>query len=332
MLELTPKGPPTSSEPFHLSTSSARLFQSCPRRFAYRYSLGIEGKAPPDERQQFGTAVHKAIEVNATKRPADWSVREATLGLDADQAALVAGTAAAYATVWEGTLSYTAAELELLVGLRNPRLVLLAIVDGLATTVANRPVLVEHKTTESDIRPGSWYWEKLQLDLQASLYLWAAARNGVEVEHVEWDVIKRPRASRRSEPVPAEYYARAGKYGKAGDLKPGTGLPAESPAEFAGRIRDAMLAEPTVYFQRAPVVRMSDELDSAVADLESIGEQILGCWDRNSFPRNPNSCMAFGKRCEFWEACTGSASPADPQLYQLRKSREPKPEAPPDAF
>ncbi len=313
------------SSPFRLSPSSIRLFQSCPRKFQYRYCQGIEGKREPDVKLQFGTAIHAALEHNANKPAAAWSVREAASGLDVDLSCLVAGTAAAYASYWEGTLHYQAVELELETELRNPRLTYLTILDGIAETASGTRVVVEHKSTESDIRPGSWYWERTQLDTQASAYIWAARAAGYAVEHVEWDAIKRPNLKRRIEDVPPEYYVKAGKWGSAGDLKPGTGIPAEQPAEFAKRVRDNAIAEPETYFQRAPVVRLDDELEAALADVEQVGAQILSAWDGDAWPRNPSSCFAFGQRCEFWEVCTGAAQPTDDSLYQIKRRRDKTP-------
>lgn len=313
--------PPSSSSPFRLSPSSMRTYQSCPRKFKHTYLDGIEGKQLPDDKLQFGTAIHAAIEQNINRAPGAWSVRESARGLDVELGALVAGVAAAYASYWTSTLHYKGAEISLETELRNPRLTLLTIVDGLGTTAAGELVLVEHKTTESDIRPGSFYWERTLLDLQGSAYIWAARLNGHDVAHVEWDAIKKPRLTRRIEAVAPEYYVKSGKWGSAGDLKPGTGIPAETPLEFAKRVKETILADPTTYFQRNPVVRLEDELDAALADIEQTGEQILASWDSASWPRNTASCMAWGRRCSFWELCTGSAQPTDDTLYQLRKRR-----------
>jgi hypothetical protein len=304
-----------------LSPSSLRLFQSCPRKTKYRYYYSIEGKQPPDDKLKFGTAIHKAIEVNVNKPVPDWSVREAAAGLDVDLSCLVAGTAAAYAVHWDGTLQYRAAELRLETELRNDRLTYLTILDGLAETDGGDLVVVDHKSTESDIRPGSWFWEKLQLDIQASSYVWAARANGHDVQHALWDGIKRPKFVRRTEAIAPEHYVKSGKWGKAGDLKPGTGLPVETPAEFAKRTRDTMLAEPDVYFQRAPVMRLQDELDAAMAEVELIGEQLLRAWDRSEWPRNPGACFSYGAKCEYFDLCTGNAQPTDETLYQLKTRR-----------
>jgi hypothetical protein len=306
-----------------LSPSSVKLFQACQRKTQLRYYYGIEGRREPDDKLKFGTAIHKAIELNANKPVPSWSVREAAVGLDHDLSCQLAGAAAAYAVHWDGTLHYRATELRLETELRNDRLRYLTILDGLAETEGGELVVVDHKSTESDIRAGSWFWEKLQLDTQASSYIWAARANGHDVQHALWDAIKRPTFRRRDEAIPAEHYVKAGKWGKAGDLKPGTGVPAEPVAEYAKRIRDTMLAEPDVYFQRAPVIRLQDELDAAMAEVEMVGEQLLRAWDRNEWPRNPQACFSYGQRCEYWELCTGSAAPTDETLYQLRTRKEP---------
>jgi hypothetical protein len=252
-------------------------------------------------------------------------VAEAVVGLDADLGALVAGTIAAYQSHWSGTLSYQSTELELSTPLRNPKLRLVTILDGIAVDSAGRLVVVEHKTTSSDMSPGSWYYEKLTLNRQASAYLWAARENGFPVEHVEWDVIKKPSLRRTATAIEPEYYSRAGKWGAVGDLKPGTGIPVESVAAFAKRVRDRMLAEPAAYFQRAPVVRMEDELESAIEDIEALGEQVITAWETSAWPQNPDSCRAYGQLCEYHPICSRAASPDDRKLYQLRTKRKEAP-------
>ncbi len=320
MLDLQPTPAPTASKPFRLSPSSIKLFQSCPRKFYHRYYNSIESKAIPDDSLQFGTAIHAVIEANINKPAGSWRLGEAVVGLDADLGALVAGTAAAYAVYWGKSLTYRAAELELDTPLRDPRLRLVTVLDGLATD-NDVLVVVDHKSSKSDISPGSWFWEKLTLDAQASAYIWAARENGYAVEHAVWDAIAKPKLRRMCDGVPAEYYSRSGKWGDAGSLKPGTGVPAETVAGFAKRVRDTLLLDPTAYFQRAPVVRLDSELAEAVAEIEQVGDQILRAWDNAAWPRNPNSCMAFGRKCEFLPICDGSSTAADDTLYRIRKPR-----------
>jgi hypothetical protein len=106
-----------------------------------------------------------------------------------------------------------------------------------------------------------------------------------------------------------------------GGLKPGTGIEVEAVGAFAARVRDKMLSSPADYFQRAPVVRLDDELEAAVKDIEAIGEQVLHAFDTSAWPQNPESCMAFGERCEYLPLCTRSASPDDSELYQIKTRR-----------
>jgi hypothetical protein len=103
-MKLANNPPPTTSEPFRLSVSSVRLYQSCPRKFAFRYCDGIEAAKEPDDGIKFGTAVHKAIEVNGKKPLADWRLGEAVQGLDVDLAALVTGTVLAYGAYWRSSM------------------------------------------------------------------------------------------------------------------------------------------------------------------------------------------------------------------------------------
>ncbi len=304
-----------------MSPSSVRLAQTCLRKLKYRYHYGIEGKREPSDKLRFGSAFAKVIELNANKPVADWSVREAAAGLEPDLGAQLAGASSAYAVHWAGSVKYHATELRLVTPLRNPRLTYTTILDGLVEDQAGRLAVIDEKTTESDISPGSWFWEKLQLDTQVSSYIWAARAHGHNVEHALWDAVRRPTFGRRAEAIGPEYYVKSGKWGQAGSLKPGTGVPAETTPEFARRVRDTMLAEPAAWFQRAPVVRLDDELESAMADVEQVGAQILHAWDNDHWPRNPLACFNYREKCEYWDVCTGAAQPTDETLYKIRKTR-----------
>lgn len=322
-LDINSLPPPTTERPLVLSVSGMRTFQSCPRRFRYRYVDGIESKETQGYEAEFGTRLHAVLEHNHAKPVASWSVREALTGVDADLGSLVAGTAAAYGIYWEGSLAYTHKEYPLRAELRNPRAVLFAIVDGIARDARDELVVVDHKSSGRDISPGAWFWERLQVNQQASAYIWAARRNGFPVSHGIWDAVKRPGLKRRLQAIDPEYYSRSGKWGKAGDLKPGTGIPAESPADFATRVKGTILAAPADYFQRAPVVRLEAELEAAIENIEQVAGQILHAWDRNEWPQTDGACGHSPQyRCPYWEICAGAAQPTDEHLYKLRPRKE----------
>lgn len=262
------------------------------------------------------------LELNASKAREDWSVADAVQGLDTELAAQLAGASAAYAQHWGGSLSYLGTEVKLTTPLPGvERVHLVTTLDGLATTEKGDLVVVDQKTTTSDISPGSWFWEKLQVTLQPGIYIWAARAHSYSVSHALWDAVKRPTMARRTEAIEPEYYKVNCKGGAKGDLKAGTGVPAETVPEFARRVRSTMLAEPSKWFQRAPVYRLDDELNACLEDVQQEVRRLLWAWDNNEFPRNTSSCWAFGRRCEYFEICAGAARPTDDTLYQIRKEK-----------
>jgi CRISPR/Cas system-associated exonuclease Cas4 (RecB family) len=320
-----PRNPvPSSSSPLALSPNGIKTWQTCPRKYYWRYCYGIQGVQAPSDDIKFGTAFHAALEHNHAKPMATWSVREAVAGLDADLGALVSGAVAAYGVRWaEEPLQYTHKEYELRTPLRNPRVRLLAILDGIATTSRGELVVVDHKTSGKDVSAGSWFGEKLQVNTQASAYIWAARSNGFPVSHGVWDAIKRPSMRRRIEDVPPEHYLKSGKWGNAGDLKPGTGVPAESPGEYAVRVKGTMLSAPGDYFARHEVIRLDDELADAIEGINEVADQIIYAWNANAFPQNDAACgFAPQYKCEYFDLCAGAASPEDTTLYQIRSKRK----------
>ncbi len=323
MLTLNELPYPTSSSPLTLRQSSLSVFQRCPREFKHRFVDGIEAKLQlSDEKLEFGTTFAKILELNALKPVAAWEMAGALRGLDTELAARLAGATTAYATYWGGSLKYRATELQLVTPLPGvPEVALRTTLDGLVEDETGDLAVVDQKTTSSDITPGSWFWEKLQIALQPGIYLWAARANGHPVTHAIWDAVKRPTSPRRTTAIEPEYYKVSGKWGAKGTLKPGTGVPAETVPEYAARIKETMLAEPAKWFQRAPVVRMEDETAACVADVEQSCRQVLYAIGRSEYPRNTNSCFTFGRRCEYWSICVGETTARDDTLYQIRKEK-----------
>ena len=141
-------------------------------------------------------------------------------------------------------------------------------------------VIVEHKTTSLDISPGSLYWRQVvTTDPQVSMY--RAAFPGAKVLY---DVLRKPALRQKT---------------------------TENEDQFVARCVEAMALDPAHYFQRAYVVRLEAEDEAFAEDVRAID----ALRRLPLLPRNPASCFAYGRRCDWFPVCWEGASLADDSLF-----------------
>ena len=165
-------------------------------------------------------------------------------------------------------------------------------------------VVVEHKTTSADITPGSPYWRRLALDAQVSLYLGGAGS-------LLYDVIKKP-SLRPLRATPVE----ARRYTKAGTLYAAQREADETPDAYEARLLADIAQHPDAYYQRGTVVRTEEEAQEAGRDVWMTARMIRESRYLDAWPRNPSACDAYGRTCDYWPVCSGTASIDDDVLYR----------------
>lgn len=166
-----------------------------------------------------------------------------------------------------------------------------------------RVYVVEHKTTSSDLAPGSAYWVKLRMDPQISIYHDGAQELGHDVEGCIYDVIRKP-TIRPYQATPPEKR----KYRKDGKLYANQRERDETPEEYRDRLVDDVADHPEAYYQRAEVVRLDHELDDARSDIHATA-CIISASSRaeEMSPRNPDACFRFNAPCDYLDVCSGAA-------------------------
>lgn len=169
-------------------------------------------------------------------------------------------------------------------------------------------LVVEHKTTSADITPGSPYWRRLTLDTQVSTYL--GATEGVE--GMLYDVIRKP-TLRPYKATPVEAQKRT----KTGALYATQRETDETPEEYAERLRADISSDPNKYYARGVVVRLTHERAEAARDTWLVAGSIRESMRLNAWPRNPGSCDAYGRTCDYWEVC---AEGRDLSEYRLAET------------
>lgn len=151
--------------------------------------------------------------------------------------------------------------------------------------------VLEHKTTSQPIGAGENFWARLQLGQQPSIYVDAAIRLGYQVEGVLYDVLRKPDVRVRKD---------------------------ETPEAYGARTLEAIVADPDMYFRRGKVVRLSTERARALIDIKATTRAIREQRRDVRWPRNPDACERFGRWCEYFDVCTGTASLDDPVRFETR--------------
>ncbi|MBL0220009.1 MAG: PD-(D/E)XK nuclease family protein [Myxococcales bacterium] len=172
-------------------------------------------------------------------------------------------------------------------------------------------LVVEHKTTSSDITPGSTYWRKLTLDTQVSQYL--GATEGVE--GMLYDVIRKP-GIKPFKATPAE----SRKYTKAGTLYAAQRERDETPEEFSVRLRADISEGPNKYYARGIIVRLPSERTEAARDTWLVAGSIRESMRLDAWPRNPGSCDAYGRTCDYWAVCAGETTIEDATRFRTAET------------
>ncbi len=268
--------------PFKLSVSSADTWQSCPRKYFYKY---VERREPIEQpiELKFGSAWH--------------SLRDGagnTHGLTGIDLVKLNVLNAAYERHYANDPLEVIAheeefELPSFDGNRlDPDIVVCGRIDA-----RRNDCLVEFKTTSSYIDAGSMYWERILDDRQIQTYLGAMWSEGHTYNDVLYDVARKPMIKRRSK---------------------------ETLEEFELRLAATIAAEPEAYFQRRMFTFTSEQVADTWRDLHSIAYQIPDCSGGKAlYPKNPKSCHAYGRPCEFLDVCRGVTTVSDNGRFKDRK-------------
>jgi hypothetical protein len=87
---------------------------------------------------------------------------------------------------------------------------------------------------------------------------------------------------------------------------------------------EAVASDPNSYFLRAEVVRLEEEMREAMADVWQLGVSLRENMNAGRFPRNPDSCVSYGRTCQYFGVCSGEASLDDPALFRRSEVAHPE--------
>lgn len=317
-----------------LTNSIRRKFGSCPRAYQFAYSM-LRRPAKDTEALAFGTLIHKALEAwwgtqKAWRRMAALEALEAEFNAgrcDAYQRATARALIDAYDKQYEHQeLDTVAVEAAFEAPLLNPETggvsktwALSGKIDAIASeTTTGRLVIIEHKTTSSDLEPTSDYWPRLAIDGQVSGYYLGAQALGHDVQDCIYDVIRKPSMKPRKA-TPEE----SRKYKKDGGLYAGQYETDETPDEWEVRLTLDIAERPDRYFARKRIARTESDMLDYLFDMWAVGKNIAEAERLQRFPRNPDSCSGYGT-CEYFPVCSGMANIDDPVLYRTIETANPE--------
>ena len=293
-----------------LTTSRLSALRTCQRLHKFRYLDGYRPVKTADA-LRFGTLVHLGLEAwwKADSNRLEHALVAMTGEADPFELAKAQAMLIGYDARWlDADLTVLAVEEQFETELRNPETGaasrtwrLGGKIDAIIKDAKGQVWLVEHKTSSEDISSGSDYWKRLRMDAQVSDYLDGARALGFEPAGVLYDVLRKPglrplkaNKQRTEDETPEEYRARC-----IADLE------ADS-------------------FQRSEVVRLERDVDESRFDRWQLAVQLQESIRTERYPRNPNSCVRFGRTCEYLVVCCGEASLEDSSLF--RKDEDVHPE------
>lgn len=313
-----------------LSNSAIACYRRCPREFRHRY-VQLRRPRRTSEALRFGAFFHLGLNVWwGTEGDAFARFEAALVAMreraekhpeDADPFELVKAEELmlGYSARW-GNEGYEtiAVEKQFNVELVNPstgRASKTYRMQGAIDVIARRDgklYQVEHKTTSSDVTPGSDYWRKVSaLDSQVSTYQSACRAAGFEVENTLYDVVRkvelRPKLA-----TPIE----SRRYTKKGILDARQRENDETPEEFRERVRAHIAESPERYFARGPVVRLEHDEREHAADVWQTAFMIRESENSGRFPRSPGACERFHRLCDYFDVCSGIASIEDDSRFR----------------
>lgn len=322
-----------------ISHSSIQAFLRCPRLWFLEWVSGYKSVGPEPRPLGMGKAFHSAQEawwtqdgsvehrlaiaqnVFTVEASPDLSWEDHVLGPE-----LLTGYAAMYG---DDELRYHGvpiAERKVILpvldpdGNPDPDLTYTVVFDIVGYDAEGRTVLVEHKTTASDITSLK-FWSRFDTSLQLPLQVLAATDSGREPTKLVLDAVRTPIMHRaKATPIERrEFYVRDSKWGRAGEPKPGTRLRDETRDEFSARVREGILLDPGNYYARKEYFFDARSLEAARYDLWSVGRQMLHVARTEAAARNPEGCEKYGSVCAFDPVCWRGESVSDEKLYVLRK-------------
>ena len=299
-----------------LTYSGLNTFQTCRRRYLYRY---IQGLVPIEKPHalRFGSVTHDWLEAwHRTRSLAgaqsviDRAYTDRTGDRDEQRDWLCQSVMLEEYARRFGSEDFEVLDLECEFSgpLRNPApggrrsrsFQIRGKVDGVIRR-GEDVLLLEHKTAAT--LTGD-YLERLAMDLQILLYCHYVRESlGHPVTGILYNVLLKPRLIQNEGETVEQYEIRKAELAaksKSGKSSAKRRMP-ESDEDFKTRLRGWYAAEPR--FHREELLLDFDSIDNVRQMIWDISKEILEARRTGRWHQNPRSCFGFG-RCSYWPICS----------------------------
>lgn len=195
--------------------------------------------------------------------------------------------------------------------------------------------LWETKTSSEDISPGSTFWKRTILDPQLSLYLPAIRNLGHDPRGCVYDVLRKPTQRPGTIPILDEngvkiVFDSAGqrvktkdgkKWRQTADTELGYVLQSrpETPEEYGQRCLEVIAEDPSKYYARGMVVRLEADEREAAQDMWNTAGLMRDARRLKIYPRNPDSCISWGRECDYLSTCSNMMDLNDPLFFRFEE-------------
>lgn len=318
-----------------LTHSSMSAFKRCRKLYWYRYVKRLR-PAVDAMALRFGTAMHEAIDKYQRDEHAT-DILNWLRSLDFGDAYTSRTLSALF---WGYVVRYTGCEIvakvlhsetSFDVPLVNPEteaesrtFSLAGKRDAIVLKTDGAIALKETKTTGESI-DGNRYWGRLLMDPQISLYWIMTEHEGIKVDTVVYDVIRKP-AMKPERATPEDKI----RIKKDGTPYANVRLTDESPDDWERRLYEDINSRPDFYFGRREIPRLEADLDAFRREVWDVAQDITSAerndgWYRNVSRFNCDDCAYFNL-CAGLEVYDGETPPpgmvvvSDPHP-ELRETR-----------
>lgn len=319
-----------------ITNSTKKLFATCPRAYQYRILDQYSGLEKA-RNLIYGSAVHKGLEVfwNGKDTFGDSIFELSTIEaakyarlheLDPFDVAEIIALISGYCVYWKNFASMCktiAVELPFQLPLRHPvtdreasTWVRSGKIDAIIQDQDGVLCVLEHKTSSEYLGPNSIYRERLKMDSQVSIYMEAAREMGYDVQYCLYDVLRKPDIS------PKKKSDNEKMFKKDGGLRKNAVEKDEEPNEYYERLCNNIVERSDFYYHHFDIHRLPEELEETKRDVWSTVTAIENFRKNNYFPRNPDSCNKFGRKCEYMAACLGYVEINDDRYFKRTDAHE----------
>ncbi len=316
-----------------LTHSRIESFRKCRKRHWYEYELGLRREV--DSRAlRMGSAYHAGLDQLKQGQALEMAVATARALYDATppgeyvidwemERETVATMIAGYQWRWQaaGMQLVLATEKEFCLPVVNPETEaastiwrLAGKIDGIVRLEDGRLAVLEHKLLSENLAADSDWWQRLQMDPQVSLYVYAARQCGYDVATVLYDVGRKPTMKPTPVSLLDELGARVvldakgnrvkterGVWRQTGDTAKGFILQSRpmTPEEYAAKVADDIGARPDYYFARVEIPRLDQDIEECRREVWEIQKTIRaaqnsGYWFRTVSRDSCPYCPYFG--------------------------------------